>query len=134
VEYYRKALQANAKLGDDRQAQHRYHAARAAALAAAGQGKDMPPQGDGAKATLRGQALDWLRAELNAWGKLLESGPPEDRPAIVQAMSNWQKDSALAGIRGEAALAKLPEDEQKACTQLWADVADLLKKAEAKPK
>jgi len=34
----------------------------------------------------------------------------------------------------EPALAKLPEQEQKACTQLWADVAALLEKAEEKLK
>jgi hypothetical protein len=33
-----------------------------------------------------------------------------------------------------AALTKLPADEQKACTQLWADVAALVKKAQEKPK
>src|SRR5262249_6157435 len=43
VEYYRKGLEADPKLGYDRQAQHRYHAARAAALAATRQGKDEPP-------------------------------------------------------------------------------------------
>ena len=44
-EYFAKGIEADPKLGDDRQAQHRYHAARAAALASAGQGKDEPPQG-----------------------------------------------------------------------------------------
>jgi hypothetical protein len=38
-----KALESDPKLGTDRQAQHRYQAARAAALAAAGQGQDEPP-------------------------------------------------------------------------------------------
>jgi formylglycine-generating enzyme required for sulfatase activity len=134
VEYYRKGLQANPKLGDDRQAQHRYHAARAAARAAVGQGKDMPPPSLAAKARLRDQALDWLRAELNAWSKLLESGLPQDRPAIVQTLHEWQKDTTLAGIRDQAAMDKLPADEKKACTQLWADVAALLKKAGARSK
>jgi hypothetical protein len=52
----------------------------------------------------------------------------------VQTLSNWQQDTDLAGIRDAAALAKLPADEKKACTQLWADVAALLKKAEARTK
>ena len=43
-------------------------------------------------------------------------------------LSAWHRDSDLAGIREVAALAKLPADEQKAFTQLWIDVADLLKK------
>jgi hypothetical protein len=130
VEYYRKGLQADPKLGDDRQTQHRYNAARAAALAAAGQGKDMPPQSGAAKAKFRRQALDWLKAEFTAWSKLLESGPPQTRPLIARTLDHWQKDSDLASIRDKAALDKLPADELAAFTQLWADVAALLKKAE----
>jgi WD40 repeat protein/serine/threonine protein kinase len=132
--FWAEALESDPKLGDDRQAQHRYNAARAAALAAAGQGKDEPPLDDAAKAKLRGQALDWLKAELTVWGKLLESGPHQARPTIVQTLSHWEKDTDLASIRDAAALAKLPADEQKAFSQLWADVAALLKKAEEKPK
>jgi hypothetical protein len=44
----------------------------------------------------------------------------------------WQRDSALAGVREKAALAKLPEDERKKWQKLWADVADLLRRAESK--
>ena len=79
---------------------------------------------------LRRQALDWLRAELTTWEKLLESGPPQARLTIVQTMSRWQKDTDLAGIRDAEALAELPAEEQKAFDQLWADVAALLRKAE----
>jgi formylglycine-generating enzyme required for sulfatase activity len=134
AEYYRKGLKADPTLVNDRQAQHRYHAARAAALAAAGQVKDVPPLGDAAKAQLRRQALDWLKAELTAWSKLVKSGTPQTRQSIVQTLNHWLKDSDLAGIRDLAALDKLPADEKKACTQLWAGVAALLKKAEARPK
>ena len=72
AEYFAKGLQADPKLGDDRQAQHRYHAARAAVLAATGQGKGKPPLDDAAKAKLRRQARDWLKAELTAWTKQLD--------------------------------------------------------------
>jgi hypothetical protein len=51
----------------------------------------------------------------------------------VLKLSGWKQDNDLAGIRDATALAKLPVDEQKAFTQLWADVAALLK-AEEKPK
>jgi hypothetical protein len=53
---------------------------------------------------------------------------------VQQVLRHWQKDSDLAGIRDKAALAKLPAQEEKACSQLWADVAALLKKAEKKTK
>jgi len=126
-----EALASDPKLADDRQAQHRYHAARAATLAAAGQSKDEPPLDDAAKAKLRRQALDWLKAELTVWTKHLASAPPEDRPTIVETLSRWQKDSDLAGIRDKAALAKLPADERAAFTELWVDVAALLEKAQS---
>ena len=129
-----EALASDPKLGDNVQAQHRYKAARAAALAAAGRGQDEPPLDDAAKAKLRRQASDWLKAELTGWGKLVEANRPQVRPFIVRPLSQWQKDSDLAGIRDAAALAKLPAEEQKALTQLWADVAELLKKAAEKPK
>jgi hypothetical protein len=115
-----RALASDPKLGDDRVAQHRYHAACAAALAAAGQGKDLPLLDAAAQAKLRGQTLDWLRAELTAWGK------EQPRPAIAKALGHWQQDSALASLRDPLALANLPAAERKAFTQLWADVAALL--------
>jgi WD40 repeat protein/tetratricopeptide (TPR) repeat protein len=124
------ALASDPKLGDDRQTQHRYNAACAAALAAAGQGKDEPPLDDAARLKLRRQALDFLKTELTVWDKLLASGPPQDRSSIVQNLKHWQVDTDLAGIRDKAAMAKLPADERKAFTQLWADVATLLKRAE----
>src|SRR5262249_26044994 len=90
TEFFARALQTDPKLGDDRQARPRYQAARAAAVAAARQGKDEPPLDDAAKAKLRGQALDWLKAELAAWNKVFTSGPPQDRPAIVETLNAWR--------------------------------------------
>jgi eukaryotic-like serine/threonine-protein kinase len=127
--FWAEALEADPKLVDDRQAGHRYNAACASAMAGAGQGKDDPPPDEAAKAKLRQQARDWLRAELIAWTRLLESGPPQARPAIVQTLSHWRQDGDLAGIRDVEALAKLPPDEQKACRTLWADVDSLVKRA-----
>src|SRR5262249_43247176 len=74
------------------------------------------------------QALDWLRADLALRTRQLETGNPADRAAVQRALRRWQGDSYLAGIRDRAALAKLPAQEQKAFTQLWADVAALLQK------
>ena len=48
-----EALEADPTLADDRRAQHRYNAACAAALAAAGQGEDDPKPDDAARAALR---------------------------------------------------------------------------------
>ncbi len=127
--FWAEALDADPKLGDDRQAGHRYNAACAASLAAAGQGKDDPSPDEAARAKLRGQAMGWLKAELAAWTKILESGPPQARPFIAQTLNHWKQDTDLAGIRDAEALAKLPEAERKDWQALWAEVDALLKTA-----
>ena len=124
--FWSEAFQAQPKLIDDMQAQHRYNAACAAALAGCGQGKDDPPLDDAARTRWHKQAIHWLKADLAAWSKILESGPPQARPFIAQTLQHWKADPDLAGLRDPAALAELPEDEQKACRALWADVDALL--------
>jgi hypothetical protein len=131
---YSAAFAADPKLADELRPGHRYNAACHAALAAAGQGGDAAKLDDKEKARLRQQAFDWLRADLVLHGKQLESGNPADRAAERQALSHWQKDPDLAGIRDKAALEKLPAEVEKAFTQLWADVAALLNRAEEVPK
>jgi hypothetical protein len=44
-------------------------------------------------------------------------------------MQLWEKGDCFACVRDEAGLQKLPEAEQKAWRQLWADVAALRKRA-----
>ena len=127
---FAEALQSDPKLSEDRQAQVRYNAACCAALAASGAGKVDPPLDDVTNSTLRKQALDWLRVELAVWVELVESGPPETKVFITQTLEHWQQDSDLASIRDDEALAKLPTEEQEAFRQLWANVAELLKKSQ----
>jgi serine/threonine-protein kinase len=116
---------------------HRLSAACEAVLAAAGKGKDAGQLGEKECARLRKQALDWLRAELAALSKQLETARPADRAEVRRTLLEWLKgdgrDDDFASIRDTAALEKLPPDEQKAFAQLWADVAALLKKAEEMP-
>jgi serine/threonine-protein kinase len=131
---YAAAFAANPKLADDLSADYRYNAACSAALAATGQGEDAAKLIDTERTRLRKQALDWLRADLALWAKQLETGQPADRVAEQQMLKHWQQDRDLAGLRDAAALAKLPAEEQEAWTQLWADVAALLNKAEAPAK
>jgi tetratricopeptide (TPR) repeat protein len=121
------ALAADPQLANDLQAGHRYNAACSAALAAAGQGKDPAKPDEKECKCLRQQTLTWLRADLAGHTKLWESGPAA-RSFVRQQLKHWQEDTDLAGIRGEAALAKLPAEERAPFTQLWAEVAALLKK------
>ncbi len=131
---YTDAFAAEPKLADGQGGAHRYHAACAAALAAAGQGEDASKLDAGQRARLRQRALDWLRADLALRGKQLDSGQGADRADVQLKLRFWQNDRALAGIRDRAALAKLPAQEQKAFAQLWSDVAALLAKTAAAPK
>jgi tetratricopeptide (TPR) repeat protein len=127
--FYAEALTTDAKLAGDLRQQHRYNAARAASLAGCGQGKDAADLGEEECARLRHQALDWLRADLAASGRLVQKEPDKARPLIVQKMQCWLADPDFAGVRGEAGLAKLPEAEREAWRQLWADVENTLAKA-----
>jgi serine/threonine-protein kinase len=129
VRFWAEALAADPKLGDDRRAGHLYNAACAAALAGSGQGADDPKPDDTARARLRGQALDWLEAELAAWARVLDAGDPQARSVVAQDLRHWQADPDLAGVRDRDALAKLPADERRAWAALWKDVDALLEGA-----
>ncbi len=124
-----EAFTADASVIDDRQAQHRYNAACAAALAGAGQGKDDSPPDDAARAKLRRQAREWLEAELATWGRLLDSGAADMKATVTTTLQHWKEDADLAGIRDEKELAKLPEAERTAFKRLWNDVDQLLTRA-----
>jgi tetratricopeptide (TPR) repeat protein len=107
---------------------YRYDAARAAVLAGCGQGVDVAGLDDTARAALRRQALDWLRANLVAQTRRLAGGAV-DREQGRNALRNRQRDPDLAGVRDADALAKLPADERAAWERLWADVAAILSPA-----
>jgi serine/threonine-protein kinase len=125
---YIGAFAADPKLAEDFAAGHRYLAARHAALAASGLGADAP-RDDKDRSRQRGQALDWMKADLTAWGKLAE-GPAEQRLRVRQTLTRWRADPDLTGVRAEDALAKLPEDERAKWQELWGEVDGLLKRVE----
>jgi serine/threonine-protein kinase len=114
----------------DPPALHRYNAARAAALAGCGQGKDVANLDYTERIRLRKQALEWLTADLAARAKLAEL--PAERRNARQTIQHWQEDTDLAGVRGDA-IAKLPKAEQAGWQKLWADVAALEKRCEEPP-
>jgi serine/threonine-protein kinase len=119
------AFAADPDLARDAALERRYMGARFAAMAAAalGDGKDLD---DAERARLRKQALAWLRADLDAWRKVLESGSDDDKALARERLAWWQADPKLAIVRDADKLAKLPPDEQKAAKELWAGVAEAL--------
>jgi serine/threonine-protein kinase len=129
VRFATEAFAARSALANDLSAGHRYNAACAAALVGCGRGEDADKLDDKERSRWRQQALDWLRADLAAWGKVLDKGNPQVKAVVQNKMRHWQSDADLAAVRDKAALGKLPEAEQKPWQQLWADVAALLRRA-----
>jgi tetratricopeptide (TPR) repeat protein/serine/threonine protein kinase len=126
--FYEEAFAAEPKLV----APNRYNAACVAALAGCGQGKDADHSDAKERTRLRRQALDWLRADLAAWGRLLGKEPKKTGPVLAETMQRWQQDTDFAGVRGPEALAKLTEPERQEWQKLWNDVTVLLSRAQAK--
>jgi superkiller protein 3 len=130
---YAAAFAADARLPGDRKAGHRYNAACSAALAGCGKSKDDPPPDEAARARLRRQALDWLRAERADQAQALKSGRPADRSTVREALAHWRSDPDLAGLRDREGLAKLPVAERADWQKLWSEVEELLSQAGEKP-
>lgn len=110
---------------------HRYSAVRAAALAASGRGVGAETLGSSDRARLRGLALDWLRAELAAYGDL-PAGDPAVAGRVQKSLGHWLDDPDLAGVRDAQGLAALPAEERERWTKLWNDVRVLMARAAAK--
>jgi hypothetical protein len=151
---YAAAFAADPKLLND--INHRYNAACSAAVAGCGNGPGIRDIFDAKerarlrdlmgvnledrrhpdildakqRARLRRQALDWLRADLDAWAKRLADGKPADRAEVLAVMRHWQRTADLAGVRDQLGLFALPAAERDAWRKLWADVAALSEKAQ----
>jgi serine/threonine-protein kinase len=124
--FWRGAFAAAPKLAEMEPGSPRYNAACAAALAGYGLGKDADKLDDQERARWRRQALDWLRQDLTRWGKALDRGNAQTRVRVRQELQRWLTDEDLAGVRGRAALARLPDEERRRWQRLWSDVEALL--------
>ncbi len=129
-QYYLKAvglwsegMRLEPERADDRQVQHRYNAACAAALAGCREGKDEPPPDADGQTALRNQAHDWLVADLQCWLKFAESNQDRGRDIVVRTLDHWRRDIDLAGVRDEDRLKMLGTEESKRWSALWAEVS-----------
>jgi tetratricopeptide (TPR) repeat protein/tRNA A-37 threonylcarbamoyl transferase component Bud32 len=125
VRLYTEAFQMQPSLANDLPSGHRYNAACAAVLAGTGQGKDIAHLADPDRAEIRYRALGWLQDDLAVHASQLVRGPVVARRAR-QTLLHWQKDADLAAVRDPISLARLPEAEQVAWRNLWAQVDALL--------
>ena len=131
--FYEEAFAAAPELAMNLRAGHRYNAACAAALAGCGQGQDAGKLDDKERAHLRKQALDWLRADLEAWRRRLEKDPGKAGPAVASQLARWLENTDFNGVRGDQALAGLPQAERGAWQELWQQVEALRRRAAGPP-
>jgi serine/threonine-protein kinase len=125
--FYREAFADRPALVADWKKAYRHTAARAAARAAAGHGRDALLIDAKARAGWRKQALAWQTADLELIARDLQGGAAPARALARQALQQWQKDRDFTDLRGAEALALLPEVERKGWRKLWARVEKLLK-------
>jgi serine/threonine-protein kinase len=126
---YADAFAAEPSLAEDFGAGHRYNAARAAALAGCGLGADATGLGEEEKAKWRGQALEWLEADLTICVDKLKTGAEADRILLVKTLTRLRADPDLGGQRETDQLNKLPEEERQKCRAFWNNVDAMLKRA-----
>ncbi len=107
-----------------------YVAACCAARAGCGDGEDAAQLSEGERAASREQARIWLRDDLIAKKGLLAGAPTSERAALPGTLETWFKDPALACVRDEGKLRKLPSAEREAWIRLWRDAEAL--RAEAR--
>jgi hypothetical protein len=129
VRLFTEAFNADAKLAEDFQANHRYRAACSAAQAGCGQGEEAAGLDEEERARLRGKALAWLQADLAWVARQMKGGSLEDRSRLGAALLPWQIQPALARVRDAKPLAELPSAERAAWQKLWDEVAATLAKA-----
>jgi tetratricopeptide (TPR) repeat protein len=106
-----------------------FAAACAASRAAEQAAGDMPAA---ERTGLRNKAIAWMRADVAAWSKVLDSsGKEADRVRLLRSVYPWRREPNLAPIRDADAIRALPPEQQAQCRALWRDVTALLMRAEA---
>jgi serine/threonine-protein kinase len=128
------AFGADSAVADDLATGCRYNAACAAALAGSGVGDGITLD-EGERWRLRGQARQWLRADLAAWAKAIDGGDREGRQRmrreVRRQLTHWQTDPDLTALREPKSLAGFSRAEQTDCFALWDEVAGVLRRAMA---
>jgi eukaryotic-like serine/threonine-protein kinase len=120
--WYAEAFTTQPALAEKPALGNRYNAACAAALVSGGLGVDAADLGENERARWRRQALDWLRADLDAWRRLQEKSSEQARRSILQRLQHWKNDRDLESVRRKQALDKLPETERAEWQRLWQEV------------
>jgi hypothetical protein len=126
---YVLAFAAQPKMAEDLSCADRYNAACAAAITGRGQGKEAAVS-DAERVYFRHQAFQWLQADLAARRRMVNL-EPRLWADVYDEMQHWLIDGDFEGVRGPAALARLPEPERREWHKLWEEVESLRQRAEA---
>ncbi len=129
---YAIAFTAHPTLAEDLNQGHRNQAARAAALAASGKGRDPGQLTDENRAKLRAQARAWLQADLQQWAKRFQARDHKALLGLLTIPAAWQQEPAFAAFRDAKERANLSAEERQSWAKLWADVKQLAEDLMAK--
>ncbi|WP_422925491.1 protein kinase domain-containing protein [Singulisphaera sp. PoT] len=126
---YAEVFARKPELAEDLVTGDRYAASGAAAMAGAG---EPARAADPSLARWRNLALGWLRADLEKRRiQLDEAGSNQEaRHYVLLRLGYWSRDPSFAGVRGQDAIARLPEAERPGWQKLWDDLKGLI---QAKP-
>jgi serine/threonine-protein kinase len=113
---------------DPLETEGRYLAARCAALAGAGIGKDGASLSPAERARWRQQARQWLHADLAEWSRTLNSGAEADRTLAKKMLTRWRAQPDLAGLLKPNATDQFSADEWKDSFALWHELDVVLKR------
>jgi tetratricopeptide (TPR) repeat protein len=129
VEFYAKAFVASKELADDCRTGHRFNAACAAALAAAGKGNDAAGRADSQKRSWRRQTHEWLERDLEHWTELISAGGAGGSVEAGWFLTSCREAAELASLRGQRAIDLLPPDERDEWRTLWRHVDELIEQS-----
>jgi serine/threonine-protein kinase len=124
-----EAFAVDPELANRTEEAYRYDAACCAARAGCGDGKDAAGLNDEQRARWRDQARIWLRDDLVVKMALLARASSIERRWLPGQLETWFKDPALARVRDDGQLRKLPLAEQEEWRALWRHVESLLSEA-----
>ncbi len=127
---FRALFESNPALVADPRDSNRFHGACAAVAAGTAAAAD-PPLTEAERAAWRQTARAWLAADLSGMADNVDLASDEYLAWTRRTLAQWLVDGALAGIRDDAALARIPADEVQACRALWRDVQAVRERARA---
>lgn len=129
VALYQEAFRQDPQIAEDFGNGHRYTAALMAVLAADKQSDTADEQDESQLSRWREQARVWLRAELDAVTRFMQSGDARHARAAASRMQFWQIDEELSSVRDAEGSSTLPAAQRSEWERFWNDVKSVEREA-----